>query len=90
MSLTRLLITAVVIEKRPVRPKATPGNRDDDTHDRVRHDRVDKTGKITLRYHGRLYSIGIGRTHARTHVVLLVCDLDIRVVKPPPENCSAI
>jgi transposase InsO family protein len=61
-------------------PKATPGDRDDDSHDRVRRDRVDKAGKITLRYQGRLYSIGIGRTHARTRVIVLVQDLDIRVV----------
>ena len=32
------------------RPKATPGDRTDDTHDRVRRDRVDTSGKITLRY----------------------------------------
>jgi hypothetical protein len=57
-----------------------PGDRTDDTHDRVRHDRVDKAGKITLRYQGRLYSIGIGRTHARTRVIVLVQDLDIRIV----------
>ncbi len=62
------------------RPKTTPGDRSDDTHDRVRHDRVDKTGKITLRYQGRLYSIGIGRTHARTRVIVLVQDRDIRVI----------
>src|SRR5215472_2554967 len=29
---------------------------------------------------GRLHRIGIGRTHARTHVLLLVQDLDIRIV----------
>jgi transposase InsO family protein len=62
------------------RPKASPGDRSSDTHDRVRRDRVDKSGKITLRFHGRLYSIGIGRTHARTHVLVLVHDLDIRVI----------
>lgn len=64
------------------RPKATPGtgNRDEDTHDRIRHDRVDKSGKITLRYQGQLYSIGIGRTHARTRVIVLVQDLQIRIV----------
>jgi transposase InsO family protein len=64
------------------RPKATPnaGDRDDDTHDRVRRDRVDKSGKITLRYRGRLYSIGIGRTHARTRVIILVQDRQIRIV----------
>ncbi len=62
------------------RLKATPGDRSNDTHDRVRHDRVDKAGKITLRHQGRLYSIGIGRTHSRTHVIVLVHDLDIRVI----------
>ncbi|WP_310961614.1 integrase core domain-containing protein [Nocardioides terrisoli] len=62
------------------RPKATVGDRSDDTHDRVREDRVDKSGKVTLRYGGQLYSIGVGRTHARTRVILLVSDLDIRIV----------
>jgi transposase InsO family protein len=62
------------------RPKATPGDRTDDTHDRTRHDRVDKSGKITLRHGGQLYSIGIGRTHARTRVIVLVQDLDIRII----------
>ena len=64
------------------RPKATPdkGGREADTHDRVRRDRVDKAGKITLRHGGTLYSIGIGRTHTRTRVIVLVQDLDIRIV----------
>jgi transposase InsO family protein len=62
------------------RPKATPGDRSTDTHDRVRHDRVDKAGKITLRHGGTLYSIGIGRTHARTRVTVLVQDLHIRII----------
>ena len=62
------------------RPKASPGDRSSDTHDRVRRDRIDKSGKITLRYQGRLYSIGIGRTHTRTHVLALVQDLNIRII----------
>ena len=62
------------------RPKATPGDRSSDTHNRLRRDRIDATGKITLRYNGRLYSIGIGRTHARTRVLVLVHDLDIRII----------
>jgi transposase InsO family protein len=62
------------------RYKATPGDRTDDTHDRIRHDRVDKSGKITLRHGGTLYSIGIGRTHGRTRVIVLVQDLDIRII----------
>lgn len=62
-------------------PKASPRkSREADTHDRLRHDRVDKSGKITLRHGGRLYSIGIGRTHARTRVTVLVHDLDIRII----------
>ena len=62
------------------RPKAAPGDRAADTHERVRTDRVDATGKITLRHGGRLYHIGIGRTHARTHVIMLVQDLHIRII----------
>jgi len=57
-----------------------PGDRSSDTHDRLRRDRIDDTGKITLRYQGQLYSIGIGRTHTRTHVLILVQDLNIRIV----------
>ncbi|GAA0950541.1 IS481 family transposase [Nonomuraea longicatena] len=61
-------------------PKALPdGSRDADTHARVRHDRIDPTGVVTLRVNGRLHHIGIGRTHARTHVILLVDDLHVRV-----------
>jgi len=63
------------------RPKATPdADRTGEVHHRVRTDRVDHTGVVTLRVNGRLHHIGIGRTHARTHVILLVQDLQIRVV----------
>jgi len=62
------------------RPKAAPGDRSADTHDRVRTDRVDATGLVTLRHNGRLHHIGIGRAHARTQVLLLVQDLHIRVI----------
>ncbi len=61
------------------RPKATPTGRDD-SHYRVRHDRVDEVGTVTLRVNGRLHHIGIGRTHARTRIILLVDDLHVRVV----------
>ncbi len=64
------------------RPKATPttGSRDQDSHDRVRYDKIDKAGKITWRYRGEMYSIGIGRTHTGTRVIVLSQDLDIRVI----------
>jgi hypothetical protein len=62
-------------------PKALPGpSRDTDTHDRVRHAIVDKSGTLTLRVHGKLRHIGIGRTHTRTHIILLIHDLHVRVV----------
>jgi transposase InsO family protein len=61
------------------RPKAQPGKRAD-THNRVRTDRVDDTGSLTLRHAGRLHHVGVGRTHARTHVLMLICDLDVRII----------
>jgi transposase InsO family protein len=62
-------------------PKALPTeSRDADTHDRVRIDKVSKTGNLTLRVHGRLRHIGVGRTHKGTHVLMLVQDLEVRVV----------
>jgi len=62
-------------------PKATPSaSRAQDTHDRVRRDKIDNGGVVTLRVNGRLHHIGIGRTHARTHVILLIQDLHVRVV----------
>src|SRR5215831_17717521 len=62
------------------RPKAAPGTGNPASHDRVRADRVDADCKLTLRYNGRLYHIGIGRTHARTRVLMLIHDLDIRII----------
>ena len=62
------------------RPKAVPGDRAADTHDRVRTDRIDATGLVTLRHQGRLYHIGTGRPRAGTRVLLLVQDLHIRVI----------
>ena len=61
------------------RPKAGPTGRTD-THYRVRHDRIDDTGVVTLRVDGRLHHIGIGRTHARTHILMLIDDLHVIVI----------
>ncbi len=71
-------------------PKAMPGDsRDPETHDRVRHDRVDKAGSVTIRHNGRLHHIGVGRTHAGTCVILLVQNLQIRVVNAITGELSA-
>jgi transposase InsO family protein len=61
-------------------PKANPHGQGAGAHHRVRHDRVDKTGAISLRRAGRMHHIGIGRTHAHKPVLLLIDDLDIRVI----------
>jgi transposase InsO family protein len=63
-----------------LRPKAGPDDRTEDTHWRVRNDRVDKTGRVTLRHDGRLHHIGLGHEHVGTRVVMLVADRHIRVV----------
>ena len=61
------------------RPKATPGERLD-THDRVRTDRIDQAGVITLRLAGRLHHIGVGRTYTGTRVLILVQNLNVTIV----------
>jgi transposase InsO family protein len=63
------------------RPKASPGSASTtQTHDRIRKDKINKAGSVTLRVAGRLRHIGVGRTYAGTYVFLLVQDLDVRVV----------
>ena len=64
------------------RPKAEPSARGFlvPGHYRVRRDRVDGGGVVTLRYNSRLHHIGIGRRFARARVLVLVADLDVRVL----------
>ena len=63
------------------RPKAGPStDRSADTHDRVRRDKIDLRGTVTLRVAGRLHHIGVGRTYAGTDIILLVQDLHIRIL----------
>jgi transposase InsO family protein len=63
------------------RPKAAPtGSPIDTGHWRTRHDRIDSSGVFTLRHNSRLHHIGIGRRHAGKAVLVLVHDLDIRVL----------
>ncbi len=64
------------------RPKAAPvGSTQPEPHPRVRRDVVDSDGKLTLRYNGRLHHIGIGRTHARTPILMLINGRDIRIIQ---------
>jgi len=54
-------------------------------HTRVRHDKIDKTGCFTLRHGTKLHHIGVGRAHAGRRVIILVCNLDIRVLSEEGE-----
>ena len=64
------------------RPRAIParqGIRIDEQF-RVRKDRIDTDGKLTLRHGSRLHHIGVGRAWARTPVLMLIRELDIRII----------
>jgi transposase InsO family protein len=63
------------------RPKATPpATSQAEPQTRVRRDIIDTGGTITLRHNGRLHHIGVGRTHARTRVLMLINGLHIRII----------
>jgi transposase InsO family protein len=47
---------------------------------RLRRDKVDITGVVTLRHNSRLHHIGIGRKLVGTRVLLLVDGLEVRVI----------
>src|SRR5713226_9670909 len=61
----------------PVRP----------SHYRVRQDRIDSEGKVTLRYLGRLRHIAVGVRHRHRKVHLLVAGAEVRIVTTDGE-CS--
>jgi transposase InsO family protein len=60
------------------RPKVTP-SASHQTHYRVRRDRVSH-GNVTLRVGGVLHHIGLGRHLHGTPVIMLIDDLDVRVI----------
>jgi transposase InsO family protein len=63
------------IKARPANAAALPH-----THFRVRQDKVDPKGKVTLRHNSRLHHIGIGRAHKNRPIKLLIADRDIRII----------
>ena len=50
------------------------------SHVRVRRDKIDLTGVITLRHNSRLHHIGLGRRLSGTRVLALVDGLRVRVI----------
>ncbi|HET7485924.1 MAG TPA: integrase core domain-containing protein, partial [Solirubrobacterales bacterium] len=53
-----------------------------ETHFRIRHDKVDTAGTVTLRHDSKLHHIGIGRAHKGKPVKLLIADRDVRILDP--------
>jgi transposase InsO family protein len=62
------------------RPKAVPTGPVISAHHRVRTDKIDNWGSVTVRHNSRLHHIGLGARHAGTPVTLLIDDLHIRVI----------
>lgn len=76
----RSLDRATPAEAYAARGKATPAGTDG--HWRIREDRVDDAGSITLRFNSRMHHIGIGRAHKHQRVRILIHNHDIRVINP--------
>ena len=52
---------------------------------RVRRDRIDKGGKVTLRHGARLHHIGVGHAHKNKRVIMLIDGLDVRIISDDGE-----
>ena len=61
-------------------PKALPAEARTPGHYRIRYDRIDDTGKISLRRAGRMHHLGIGRKHAHTRILALADNTTITVI----------
>jgi transposase InsO family protein len=67
------------------RPKAAPSGPIVHAPFRLRRDRIDGSGSVTLRHDSRLHHIKVGRRFAGTRVLLLVAGLDVRIVNEDGE-----
>ncbi|MDQ3660392.1 MAG: integrase core domain-containing protein [Actinomycetota bacterium] len=63
------------------RDKARPTKREGFTRElRVRHDKIDHHGAVTIRYKSKLHHIGMGRARKGTRIILLVAGRNIRII----------
>jgi len=67
------------------RERATPGMQGVDPHFRIRHDKVDAAGKVSLRFGNKMLHLGVGRPWRGTRVRLYIAGDDIRVVSEEGE-----
>ena len=61
-------------------PKAQPATPGRAGHYRIRYDRVDPRGKMSIRRAGRMHHLGIGAEHAGKRVIALADDTTITVI----------
>ena len=55
------------------RAKARPGD-NTESEWRLRYDKVDKAGRVCIRYAGRQYHLGIGRKYTGERVLMVITD----------------
>lgn len=70
--------------------KARPTQQPAPTDHRVRRDKIDSWGKVTLRYLGRLRHIPVGTAHKNRRVRLLVAGPDVRILSDDGELIRAL
>ena len=76
----RALRRRTPIQAHTDRPKAFPTGYHIPPHYRVRHDKIDAAGVITIRYNSHLHHIGLTKRRRGTKVTVLIDNLDIRVL----------
>ena len=80
---TPLAIFNSLIKARPTQQPAV-------TDHRVRRDKIDSFGKVTLRYLGRLRHIPVGTAHKNRRVRLLIAGPDVRILTDDGELIRAL
>jgi transposase InsO family protein len=80
---TPLAVFNALIKARPTRQLAP-------TDHRVRRDKIDASGKVTLRYLGKLHHIPVGTAHKNRRVRLLVAGPDVRIITEDGELIRAL
>jgi transposase InsO family protein len=72
------------------RLKARPTDSTPLVDHRIRRDKIDSFGKVTIRYLGRLRHIAVGAVHRHRKVTLLVAGADVRIVTEDGELLRAL
>src|SRR6266481_6197318 len=80
---TPLAVFNSLLKAKPTMPPAP-------TDHRVRRDKIDAFGKVTLRYLGRLRHIPVGTAHKNRKVRLLVAGPDVRILTDDGELIRAL